>query len=309
MMNGHGKSDFAIVAVKPANNAEHPAEQSAVGATAAELVERRAETKGNAGQQSTRRTQSRISVSQALERIRQACAVMTRGRSRMRESCTYGSVRGARGNSRPYRDRREFISLLGGAAAAWPLAARGQQPAMPVIGYLYAGSPEPTAHLLAAFRKGLSETGYIEGQNVAIEYRWAQNEMERLPELAADLVRRRVAVIATPGGTAAAFAAKAATTTIPIVFSMGADPVQMGLVVSLARPGGNITGVSDLNSELGAKRLGLLRELLPGAALFAVLVNPNNPLVTEPFGKEVQMAASTIGQQIAVLAAHTNGEI
>jgi ABC-type uncharacterized transport system substrate-binding protein len=204
--------------------------------------------------------------------------------------------------------RREFITLLGGAAA-WPVAARAQQPKMPVIGYLYAGSPEPSASLVEAFRKGLSETGYQEGHNVTIEYRWAHNVLDRLPELAADLVRRRVAVIATPGSAAAALAARAATTTIPIVFGIGSDAVQAGLVASLNRPGGNVTGVSYMQAELAAKQLGLLHELVPGATRFAVLVNPNNAPVTASIVADLQAAASAIGGQIEILPAGTNNEI
>jgi putative ABC transport system substrate-binding protein len=204
--------------------------------------------------------------------------------------------------------RREFITLLGGAVA-WPATARAQQPAMPVIGYLYAGSPEPSASLVEAFRKGLSETGYQEGHNVTIEYRWAHNVLDRLPELAADLVRRRVAVIATPGSAAAALAAKAATPTIPIVFGIGSDAVQAGLVASLNRPGGNVTGVSYMQAELAAKQLGLLHELVPGATRFAVLVNPNNAPVTASIVADLQAAASAIGGQIEILPAGTNNEI
>jgi len=190
----------------------------------------------------------------------------------------------------------------------WPLAAHAQQTGMPVIGFLRPGSPEPNAHLVAAFRKGLDETGYVEGRNVAIEYRWAHNFIDRLPELAAELVRLRVAVIATPGSTAAAAAAKSATTTIPIVFSAGGDPVQTGLVASLNRPGGNVTGASSMSGELGAKRLGLLQELVPRAARFAVLVNPNNPLV-EAFVTDLRAAGAATGRQTEVLTASTSRDI
>jgi putative ABC transport system substrate-binding protein len=204
--------------------------------------------------------------------------------------------------------RRDFITLLGGAAAAWPLAARAQEPALPVIGFLRPGSPEPNAHLVAAFRRGLGETGYIEGRNVSVEYRWTHNDDDRLPELAGELVRLRVAVIVTPGSTAAAAAAKSATATIPIVFSAGGDPVQTGLVASLNRPGGNVTGVSSMSGELGTKRLGLLQELVPRAARFAVLVNPNNPLA-EAYITDVRAAAAAIGRQIEVLTASTSHDI
>jgi putative ABC transport system substrate-binding protein len=204
--------------------------------------------------------------------------------------------------------RREFITLLGGAVAAWPLAARAQQPAMPVVGFLRRGSPELNAHLVTAFRKGMGETGYTEGRNVAVEYRWADND-HQLTELAADLVRLRVAVIATPGSTAAAAAAISATTTIPVVFSAGGDPVQTGLVASLNRPGGNVTGVSSMSGELGTKRVGLLQELVPrAAARLAALVNPNNPLA-EAFVADIRAAASAIGRQIEVVTASTSRDI
>jgi putative tryptophan/tyrosine transport system substrate-binding protein len=204
--------------------------------------------------------------------------------------------------------RRAFITLLGGAAVAWPLMAPAQQPAMPVIGYLEAGSPDAMAQRLAAFRKGLSETGYVDGQNVGIEFRWAQNESDRLPELAADLVQRRVAVIATPGSAQASLVAKAATTTIPIVFSTGIDPVKSGLAASLNRPGGNVTGIVSMTGELGAKQLGLLQELLPGATRFAVLANLNNP-ITESIIKDVRSAALAVGWQIDVFDVANNRDI
>ena len=210
--------------------------------------------------------------------------------------------------SLPLLKRREFITLLGGAAVAWPVAARAQQPAMPVIGLLHLGSPEANVSVMAAFRRGLAENGYVEGRNVAIEFRWAHNDTARLPELAADLVRNRVAVIATPGSVASALAAKAATATIPIVFNTGADPVEVGLVASLNRPGGNITGVSYMNTELAAKRLGMLHELLPKAARFAVLVERNNPS-NDTVVADLRAAAASLGRDIEVVAAATGSDI
>ena len=205
--------------------------------------------------------------------------------------------------------RREFISLLGGAAAAWPLTARAQQPAMPVIGWLHAGSPESSANRVTAFRRGLNETGYFEGQNVAVEYRWAEGRYQRFPELAAELVRRQVSVIVTPGNPVAANAAKAATSTIPIVFAIGGNPVEYGLVASLARPGGNVTGINFFVTELAAKRMGLLRELLLTAARVGVLVNPANLPTAQSTVRDVQTAADDIGLQVHILNASTIREI
>jgi putative tryptophan/tyrosine transport system substrate-binding protein len=205
--------------------------------------------------------------------------------------------------------RREFLTLLGGAAAtAWPRAARAQQTAMPVIGFLDTRSPDGMTDRLRAFRDGLKDSGYVERENVAIEYRWAENQLDRLPELAAELVRRQVAVIATPT-TYPALAAKAATTTIPIVFIAPEDPVRLGLVASLARPGGNLTGINLFSGELAAKRLEFLREMVPGAARIALLVNPANVLTTETTLRDVEAAARTMGLQIQVLNASTIREI
>jgi len=204
--------------------------------------------------------------------------------------------------------RREFITLLGGAAVIWPLAARAQQPAMPVIGYLSARSPDDTAHLVAAFHRGLGEQGFVEGQNVTIEYRWALGQYDRLPAMVTELVRRPVTVLTATGGEPAALAAKAATSTIPIVFTVGGDPVKQGLVASYNRPGGNATGVSLLTSPLEPKRLGLLRELVPQATTIGVLLNPNLPQSGSQLS-DVQEAARTINLQIRVLRASTDREI
>jgi putative ABC transport system substrate-binding protein len=204
--------------------------------------------------------------------------------------------------------RREFITLLGGTAAAWPLAARAQQPAMPVIGFLSSRSANDSAQVLAAFHQGLKEYGYAEGQNVGIEYRWAEFKNERLPAMAADLVRRQVVVIAATGGTAAASAAKGATTTIPIVFSTGGDPVKEGLVANLNRPGGNITGVTPFTYVLGAKQLELLHEMVPRASVIAVLVNSNNA-DSEAQLRDVQAATRTLGLQILALAVGSDREL
>jgi ABC-type uncharacterized transport system substrate-binding protein len=204
--------------------------------------------------------------------------------------------------------RRKFLATLGGAAAAWPLAARAQQQPMPVIGYLSGRSPDDTAHLVAAFRRGLGENGFIEGQNVTIEYRWALGQYDPLPALAAELAGRPVAILVATGGESAALAAKAATSTIPIVFSTGGDAVKLGLVGSYNRPGGNATGINLLTHTLESKRLGLLRELVPQAATIGVLLNPNFPSAADQ-SKNVQEAARAIGLQIHVLRANTDREI
>ncbi len=204
--------------------------------------------------------------------------------------------------------RREFMAFLG-AAAAWPLAVRAQQTALPVVGFINGGSTDGSARYAAAFRKGLNETGYVEGQSVTVEYHWLEGRYDRLPALMADLVRRQVVVIATPASAPAALAAKAATATIPIVFGVAQDPVQLGLVASLARPSGNATGINNFDQEVTAKRLRLLHDLVPKAVRVAVLVNPANASVTATTLQEVQKAAPTIGLQIQILNATTIGEI
>jgi putative tryptophan/tyrosine transport system substrate-binding protein len=200
--------------------------------------------------------------------------------------------------------RREFITLIGGAAV-WPLAAGGQQATMPLLGYLGSESAELSKGRLNAFIQGLTETGYVESRNVAIEYRWAEGQNDRLPALAADLVRQRVALIVTIGSTPAALAAKAATTSIPVVFQVGSDPVEVGLVASLARPGGNVTGVTNLNVELGQKRLELLNELVPTAKSVALLLNPTSPNLTASSAKDLQAAARELGLELHILNAST----
>jgi putative ABC transport system substrate-binding protein len=205
--------------------------------------------------------------------------------------------------------RRDFIMLLGGATVAWPLAARAQQPSMPVIGFLGSATPQSYAIRLRAFRQGLKEAGYVEGRNVEIDYRWAEGQNNRLPELATQLVQRQVTVLVAGGGTPTAVAAKAATATIPVDFAVATDPVAVGLVASLDRPGGNVTGVTNMNVEIGPKRLELLRELLPSVTIVAVLVNPANPVLAEPFVQDLQGAAGGLGLQLHVLNASTERDI
>jgi putative ABC transport system substrate-binding protein len=205
--------------------------------------------------------------------------------------------------------RRAFITLLGGAAAAWPLAAWAQQPAMPVLGFLSNASPDLYSDRLRTFRQGLKEAGYVEGQNVEIDYRWAEGDNDRLPVLAAELVHRQVAVIAAAGGTPSALAARAATATIPIVFGVAVDPVEVGLVASLSRPGGNLTGVTNLNAEVGPKRLELLHELLPAAPSLGVLVDPTSPTLAEAFWRRLEPAAHSLGVQLHILHASTESDL
>jgi putative tryptophan/tyrosine transport system substrate-binding protein len=202
--------------------------------------------------------------------------------------------------------RRELLAALGGAAAVWPLSARAQQAAMPVIGVLSAEWPDPFTDRLRVFRDGLRETGYVEGRNLAIEYRWAEGQNDRLPALAAELIRRQVSVIVTAGSTPAALAARNATTTIPIVFYLGADPVEAGLVTSLSRPGGNLTGVVTLNVEVAPKRLELLHELVPTATVIAALVNPTNPVLADTLRRDLEAAAHTLGIKLHVLHASSD---
>jgi putative ABC transport system substrate-binding protein len=204
--------------------------------------------------------------------------------------------------------RREFISLIGGAAATWPFAARAQQTPLPVIGFLNSVSPQPFGNFVAGFRAGLKEAGYVEGQNVTIEFRWAEGHYDRLPEMAADLVRRKVAVLVATGGSPSVVAAKAATSTIPIVFTIGLDPVRLGIVTRLSRPGGNITGVNLFTTEMEGKRLGLLRALVPGVQLIAVVLNPNRSDHASHM-REVQEAARAIGQQIHIALASNESAI
>jgi putative ABC transport system substrate-binding protein len=204
--------------------------------------------------------------------------------------------------------RREFITLVSGAAVTWPFAGRAQQPAMPVVGFINAASPQPYARMLSAFLKGLSETSYVENQNVKIEYRWAQGEIDRLPALVADLVHREVTVIAATG-TPAALAAKAATTTIPIVFEIGSDPVQLGLVASLNRPSGNVTGVAQLAIEVGPKRLELLHEMIPKARIIALLADPTDRAIFENTTRGVQAAAQSLGLELHVLNVSTDNDL
>src|SRR6516162_3044237 len=294
MMHGHEKSDPAIVAVKPANKAEQPTCGSNCGEpNAAEPVERRAGTKGNASQQSTHRTQSRASVSQALERIRRAITVWTRGRSRMRASRTYGSVRGALSNERPYRyKRRDFITLLGGVAAAWPLAVRAQEEEkVRRIGVL-AGAIEPT--WLAALRDGLAKLGWNEGRNLRIDLRFTLSDPARMRTDAVELVSLAPDVIVTTNRPATA-AVQEQTKTIPIVFTAGNDPVSNGLLQNIARPEGNTTGFSSTVDSLLGKRLELLKEAAPHITRVALVFDPQT--VNVGFFPSIEAAAPLLDVQ------------
>jgi putative ABC transport system substrate-binding protein len=211
------------------------------------------------------------------------------------------------GHMASHIERRKFLAMLGGAAAAWPLAARAQS-ALPMVGFLHVGSANPFAHLVAGFRQGLKEAGYVEGQNVTVEFRWADGQYDRLPALAVDLIRRQAVVIVTGGGEPSFFAVRAVSATVPIVFNIGSDPVRLGIVASLARPGGNATGSNILSVELVAKRLGLLHNLAPPTSLIAVLVNPNFP-PTETNVRELEAAAGVIGRQIEIKRATNENEI
>jgi putative ABC transport system substrate-binding protein len=226
----------------------------------------------------------------------------------MRKSCARRSARPARRSFRSYRNRREIIGLLCGVAVVWPLPARAQQPALPVIGYLSPGSVESDAVRVAGLRRGLNEAGYVEGRNVTIEYRWAGNQLDQLPGLATDLIQHRVAAIVTPG-LPPTLAAKAATPTVPIVFVVGVDPVQLGLVTSLNRPGGNLTGVNAIAGELGAKGLEVMHELLPATAPVGFLENPRNNPIAELRSRDVLAAGRAIGVEVKILHAGTEGEI
>ena len=287
MMHGHEKSRSAIVAGKPTNKAER---------SATEPVERRAEAEGNAGQQSTHRAQYRARVSQALACIRRVVAVDTRGGNRMRESRTYGSVRGAPGNGRPYRDRREFITLLGGAAATWPLAARAQRvERMRRIGVLVvsAESDPESAPRVTAFERGLTELGWTSGRNVLIDYRWAAGDYAHMQVLARELVELQPDVLlASSTPVVAALAGE--TGTIPIVFVVVSDPVGSGFIESLARPGGNMTGFINIESSLGGKWLELLKELAPRISRVAVMFNPDTAPHAEYYVRPFEVAAASL---------------
>ncbi len=298
MMHGHEKSRSAIVAVKPTNKAER---------SAAEPVERRAETKGNADQQRTRRTQRRISVSKMLARIRQhIVAVDTQGGNRMRESCTYGSVRGARGNSRPYRDRREFITLLVGSAAIWPLLVRAQQTGkLWRICYLSAVSRESSSRSYAALQQGMRDLGYVEGKDFVLEWRSVEGKYERFSEIVAELVK--VDVIVT-GVTAALPALQRTTSTIPIVMAYSTDPVGNGLVASLAHPGGNITGLAGSSDDSSPKQLELLTAVNPNVSRIGLLGNPDTETYSSVL-KRAQDAAQKVGLSIVPIEARNRQEI